>query len=49
MNKQDQGEANNRPTIIEDLTITSDQAAAVKGGDHKQWINVASCNMGGHR
>ena len=36
----------------EDLTINPDQSGEVKGGqnkDHKNWINVASCNMGGHR
>ena len=40
VNKQDQGEAKNQQTQIEDLPINPDQAAEVKGGDHKQWINL---------
>ena len=52
VNQQDHGEAKNQPTKIEDLSINPDQAAEVNGGqhkDHKNWINVASCNMGGHK
>lgn len=32
MNKQDNHEANNQQSIIEDLTVNQDQATAVKGG-----------------
>jgi hypothetical protein len=32
MNTQDKRGANNPATLVEDLTITEDQAAAVKGG-----------------
>lgn len=45
VNKQDHGEAKNQPAKIEDLTLNPDQAAEVKGGDHKDWIMVESVSF----
>ncbi|MEW6129666.1 MAG: hypothetical protein AB1757_21680 [Acidobacteriota bacterium] len=42
MNKQNRSEAKNPQMNIEDLTVNPEAAAEVKGGDHKQWINVES-------
>jgi hypothetical protein len=43
MNKQE----NENQVLIEDLN--AENVEAIKGGDHKNWINVQSCNMGGHQ